>query len=180
MLLAYVFLLLAIAFRFAPHPMAFTPIAASLLYFGARAPRRHFWVALLLLGLADLVLTRLVYSYPYRADQLVTLAWYAAALWIGTRLGNRARALRVLGGALAASVSFFIVSNFAVWAVYPNMYAHNLGGLAAAYVAGLPFFRNDAAATLLFSALFFGVPALYRSLAGGQEPDHSIDRTAAA
>src|SRR6478609_2353734 len=100
MLLAYIFLLLAIAFRFAPHPMAFTPIAASLLFFGARVRRKHFWVPLLLLGLADLALTRLVYSYPYMADQFISLAWYAAALWIGTKLTQNARPGRVFAAAL--------------------------------------------------------------------------------
>jgi hypothetical protein len=179
MLLAYIFLLLAIAFRFAPHPMAFTPIGASLLFFGARVRPKHFWVPLLLLGLADLALTRLVYSYPYMADQFISLAWYAAALWIGTNLTRNARPGRVFAAALAASVSFFIVSNFGVWAVYPNMYPRNLGGLAAAYIAALPFFRNDVAANLVFSALFFVTPLAWRTLSGS--PDEAgTDRIAAS
>src|SRR5580704_18370390 len=36
-MLPYLFLLFAIAFRFIPHPMAFTPVGAALLFFGARA-----------------------------------------------------------------------------------------------------------------------------------------------
>ena len=38
-MLAYVFVLFAVAVRFMPHPLAFTPIAAALLYFGARGPQ---------------------------------------------------------------------------------------------------------------------------------------------
>jgi hypothetical protein len=177
MLLAYLFVLLAIAFRFAPHPMAFTPIAASLLYFGARAPRKHFWAPLLLLGFADVVLTRWVYSYPYMPDQFITLAWYAAALWIGTRLREHAKPGRVFAAALGASALFFIVSNFGVWAVYPNMYPNNLAGLSGAYIAGLPFFRNDVAATLVFSALFFATPVVMRAISGQREEPAS-DRIA--
>lgn len=37
-MLAYIFLLFAVAFRFMPHPMAFTPVGAALLFL-ARADR---------------------------------------------------------------------------------------------------------------------------------------------
>ena len=40
-MLVYVFVLFAVAFRFIPHPMAFTPVGAALLFFGARGPRRQ-------------------------------------------------------------------------------------------------------------------------------------------
>ena len=35
-MLAYLFVVFAMAVRFMPHPLAFTPVAAALLYFGAR------------------------------------------------------------------------------------------------------------------------------------------------
>src|ERR1700691_963890 len=38
-MLAYIFILFAVVFRFIPHPMAFTPVGAALLFFGARGPR---------------------------------------------------------------------------------------------------------------------------------------------
>jgi len=34
-MLAYLFVVLAVAVRFLPHPWMFTPVAASLLFFGA-------------------------------------------------------------------------------------------------------------------------------------------------
>ena len=43
-MLAYLFVVVAIAVRFMPHPLAFTPVGASLLFFGARGPRRQCWV----------------------------------------------------------------------------------------------------------------------------------------
>ena len=39
-MLAYVFVVFAIAFRFVPHPWGFTPLTGSLLFFGARGTRR--------------------------------------------------------------------------------------------------------------------------------------------
>jgi hypothetical protein len=100
-----------------------------------------------------------VYAYPLTADHLVTFAWYAAMLWLGGALRQDARPVRVLGASLAASVSFFMVSNFAVWAVW-DMYPKTLAGLTAAYAAAVPFFRNQAASDLFFTALVFGVGAL--------------------
>ena len=35
-MLAYLFIALAVAVRFMPHPWTFTPVAAALLFFGAR------------------------------------------------------------------------------------------------------------------------------------------------
>ena len=158
-MLAYLFVVLAVVLRFVTLPVAFTSVAASLLFFGARQPRRRMWIPLALLVAADVVLTKLVYAYPLSADHLVTWAWYVAVLLLGEKLRENAGALRVGGAALAASVSFFVVSNLAVWAAW-EMYPKTLAGLAACYVAALPFFRHSLAGDLLFTAVFFGIGAL--------------------
>jgi hypothetical protein len=159
LMLAYLFVVLSVALRFVSLPVAFTSVAASLLYFGARQPRRRLWVPLVLLVAADVVLTKLVYAYPLSADHLVTWAWYAAILLLGGTLKENSGTLRVGGAALAASVSFFLLSNFAVWAVWA-MYPKTLAGLAACYLAGLPFFRHSLAGDLFFTVAFFGIGAL--------------------
>src|SRR5579864_9828037 len=119
-MLAYVFILFAVVFRFLPHPMAFTPVGAALLFFGSRGPRRQLWVPLALLAASDVVLTTLVYRYPFSWDHFVTWAWYAGMFWLGSTLKRDAGAVRTMAtalvAALAGSVSFFIISNFAVWA----------------------------------------------------------------
>jgi hypothetical protein len=158
-MLAYVFVLFAVAVRFMPHPLAFTPVAAALLYFGARGPKRQWWAPLALMVAADVVLTKVVYSYPLTWDHFVTWAWYAAILLLGTRLREYANWLRVGGAALTSSISFFAVSNFAVWACW-GMYPKTMSGLMTCYAAGLPFFRRGIAGDLLFSAVMFGLPAL--------------------
>src|SRR5579885_188917 len=171
-MLPYIFVIFAIAFRFIPHPMAFTPVGAALLYFGARAPRRRLWIPLAMLAASDVILTLAVYRYPFSWDHFVTWAWYAAMLWFGTTLQN-AGAVRVTGSALAGSVSFFLISNFAVWAAW-DMYPRTVAGLMACYEAGIPFFRHAAVGDLLFTAVFFGAPALAQSLAGklSKSEDH--------
>jgi len=175
-MLAYLFVLLAIAVRFLPHPWTFTPVVGSLLFFGARGSRRYIWVPFGLLVASDVILTKFVWAYAFTWDQLVIWAWYAAILWLGTRLQAKSRPLIVVGAALASSVSFFLISNFVVW-IATNLYPKNFGGLVSSYILALPFFRNAVEGDLLFTAAMFATPLLARSLAGAFAKD---DHTAAA
>ncbi len=157
-MLAYVFLALAIAFRFLPHPMQFTPVAAALLYFGAKQPRKQLWIPVAVLAASDVILNRM-YGYAFSVDYFVTWAFYGAVIAFGALLLSKATPVRVVGASLATSVSFFLISNFMVWAVW-TMYAKNLTGLIECYTAAVPFFRNTVVSDLLFSTAFFGVSAL--------------------
>lgn len=175
-MLAYVFILLAVAVRFMPHPLAFTPVGAALLYFGARGSRRQMWIPLALLAASDVILTTLVYRYPFSWDHFVTWAWYAGMLGLGSTIKRDSGPVRILVTALTGSVAFFVVSNFAVWAAW-NMYPRTFAGLMTCYGLGLPFFRNGVAGDLLFTAVMFGAPVLVHALAGKL---HAGDHTAAA
>ena len=164
-MLAYLFVVLAIAFRGAvalhllPQIYGFPNMTPSLLYFGARAPRKWMWVPLVLMAGADIYLTRVVYAYPLTADQIVVWGWYAGMILLGGLLKKKAGWARIAGASLAGSVSFFLVSNFAVWLVW-NMYPKTLGGLAACYTLALPFFRNGVLGDLVFTVAFFGIGAM--------------------
>lgn len=176
-MLAYIFVLFAVAVRFMPHPLAFTPVMAALLYFGARGSRRQLWVPLALLAASDVVLTKFVYVYPFSWDHFVTWAWYAAMLWIGTSLRENASVLRVGISALAGSVSFFVMSNFAVWASW-SMYPKTLAGLMTCYTAALPFFRRGLEGDLLFTAAMFGLPVAASAIARWMGGAHSTPTAA--
>ena len=71
--------------------------------------------------------------------------------------------LRVAGAVLASSTSFFVLSNFAVWAG-SGMYPHTAAGLAACYVAAIPFYANDVMSTAVTAGALFGLPALARDI----------------
>jgi hypothetical protein len=173
-MLAYLFVVLAVAVRFLPHPWTFTPVAASLLFFGARGSRRWLWVPFVLLAGSDVILTKFVYVMPFSWDHFVTWGWYAAILWLGTKLPMNAKPLPLVGASLASSVSFFVLSNFAVWACW-DMYAKNLGGLMTSYAFALPFFRQAVLGDLLFTAAFFAAPVAVQVLseAFSKEGDHT-------
>ncbi len=51
----------------------------------------------------------------------------------------------------AASLSFFLISNFGVWLFW---YPRNLQGLFSCYLAALPFYRNTLLGDLFFGGLF--------------------------
>lgn len=164
-MLAYLFVVLAVAARVLAGTgtmslYGFTPVGASLLFFGSRMPRKQFWVPVALMIGADVYLNLARYHMTLTWDQGVIWAWYAGACCIGLLLRGRVKPLYVGASALGSSVSFFLVSNFAVWLAGNIAYPKTLAGLSACYLAALPFFRNDVISTLLFSTVFFGVPAL--------------------
>lgn len=172
-MLAYLFVLIAVAFRFIPHPWGFTPIPASLLFFGAKAPRRMLWLPVALMMVCDVVLTKYVYGLPMAWDQWVTWAWYAGVLWLGTTLKNKQTPARIVIASLTTSVSFFVISNFAVWAA-TNLYPHTSAGLMMSYTIGLPHFQRSIAGDLLFTGIMFAAPYALQRLSEvfGKDTDH--------
>ena len=112
-----------------------------------------------------MILTKFIYSYPLTWDHLVTFAWYAAILWLGTNLREKSGPVRVVGAALTSSVSFFLISNFAAWAAW-EMYPKNFSGLIMSYAAGIPFFRGTVESDMFFSVAFFGTPVFLHALSG--------------
>jgi|SRR5579859_701766 len=172
-MLAYVFIVLAVGYRFLPHPTwwNFTPLAASLLFFGAKQPRARMWFPLMLAFGADLALNVFVWHYRVGAETLVSLAYYAGVLFLGGWLKNNSSTLRIVGASLTMSVGFFLISNFASWITMTALYPRSLAGLMECYAAGLPFFRyGTLPGDLFFSAVFFGIAALVAS----RESEHGV------
>ncbi|HZQ22074.1 MAG TPA: DUF6580 family putative transport protein [Terriglobales bacterium] len=168
-MLAYILVLCAVAVRFLPHPWSFTPIVAALLFFGARGPRKHWWAPLVLLAVADVILTKFNYAYIITWDQFVTWGWYAAVLWLGTRLGRQPKMLYVIVSALASSVSFFLISNFTTWAAWTDMYPRTWAGLMTCYAAGIPFFRRALEGDLVFTVAAFAAPLAIQAVSHAME-----------
>jgi hypothetical protein len=175
-MLAYLFVLIALLLRFLPHPFAFMtsqwwifapPVASALLFFGARGPKRQAWMPLLLLAASDLVLNRFVYHYPFTADQLIVWVWYAAMLWMGTGLSDF-KPVRIAAAAFAGPISFFMLSNFAVW-LTGTLYPRTSAGLAHCFTAALPFFRTQFASDLIFTAVMFSIGALVEGTVAEQK-----------
>ncbi|QMV20383.1 hypothetical protein GOB94_12210 [Granulicella sp. 5B5] len=164
-MLAFLVLFLAALSRLIPHvnhavAFNFTAVGAGLLFFGSRRPRWQTVVAVAVMALMDVYLTTQVYSYPFHVRAyLVTWVWYAAVCLTGSALLRKVTALRVVAGVLASATSFFVLSNFVVWAG-SGMYPHSMAGLASCYASAVPFYVNDLISTAMVSAVLFGLPAL--------------------
>ena len=83
---------------------------------------------------------------------------------LGSALLRKATVLRVAAGILASATSFFLISNFVVWAVNQVDYPHTFAGLGACYALALPFYMNDLLSTTITSGALFGLPVLAAKL----------------
>lgn len=156
-MLAYLFIVIAVAVRLLPHPWHLTPLGAALLFFGAKRPTREWIAPMLLLLSADVYLTTVHYHMAIGMDQFVTWMWYVAALGIGYVLVRKVNVARVVGASLVSATTFFLASNFAVWA-FGTMYPRTLAGLVQCYTMAIPFFRGTFASDLIFAPVLFSVP----------------------
>lgn len=148
-------ILVAALARLIPHPPNVTPLAAMALFAGSYLADRRlaFAVPLAALFLSDLLL-------GLHATMPFVYAGLAMTVFIGMKvIGNRRDMMRIGGATLASSLVFYVVTNFGVWAA-GTMYPHTPAGLAACYVAGLPFLQNGLLGDLAFAALLFGGFAL--------------------
>ncbi|MCI0657884.1 MAG: hypothetical protein L0170_12550, partial [Acidobacteria bacterium] len=82
---------------------------------------------------------------------------------LGRLLVHRSTWRRRVAAALAGSVIFFVVTNFAVWLGSEGFYEHTLDGLVRCYVLALPFFRNSVLGDLAWSIALFGLHDLARA-----------------
>jgi hypothetical protein len=147
-------ILIAAALRLVPHWPNFTPIGAMALFGGAYFGKRAlaFAAPLGALLVSDAVL-------GFHAGMPFVYGSVALIVLLGWAIAKRITPLSIAVAALASSVLFFAITNFGTW-LASGMYPPTLTGLAACYVAAIPFFQNTLAGDLAFSALLFGGFAL--------------------
>jgi hypothetical protein len=136
--------------RLVPHPWNFTPMMAIGLFAGSHAGKVSTGVlaTLFALALSDAVLG--FYSGFWYV--------YAAALisvFLGKLIRDRSGAGVISSAALASSLSFFLITNFIVWAT-GNMYPRTIGGLSACFLAGILFYRNQLLGDTFYTVAIFG------------------------
>lgn len=129
-----------------------SPVAAIALFGGSMISRRSWSMILPLavLFISDLFIG--LYSLP------LMLAVYGSMILIAF-LGRQLLKNRTIGNivmvSVASSLSFFIITNLAVWGE-GLWYPMTLGGLALCFDLAIPFLRYELIGTLAFSLFFFG------------------------
>jgi len=142
-------ILIGVILRFVPHAANFTPVAAIALFGGAYLNKRYA----LIVPLALMIVSDIFIGM----HNVVAFTWGAFVLTaiIGMRIKDRKNAGSVFAVSLISSFLFYVVTNFGVWAM--GWYPRTLSGLINCYWMGLPFLRNFTLATVIYSAVFFGL-----------------------
>lgn len=162
------FMILLAAFsRLIPHPANFAPIGAMALFGAAHFKSKWaaFLVPLLALWLSDLVIVNVLYAGYYKTFTFFYggFYWIYGTIALTTLMGlftlRKINIGTVAGSSIAASLLFFIITNFGVWPG-SSLYTQDLNGLIACYVAGIPFFGGTLSGNLFYSAVLFGGYAL--------------------
>jgi hypothetical protein len=138
--------------RMLPHAPGFMPVAASALFAGRmlRVPGLAPIVpiaAMILSGLALAPDDWRISVVVYAALTLPAIAGMLTRHWRG--------ALPVVGTMIGCSLTFFVLSNFAVWA-FGDMYPLTWQGLTACYAAALPFLDKTVLGDLFWATVLFG------------------------
>jgi len=137
--------------RIIPHWPNFTPIAAIALFGGTFLKRKDlaFMVPVAAMLLSDLLL-------GFHSTMLPVYLSFIAIVGFGLILQHRLTVVNTLSASLAASVLFYLVTNFASWSSGLMPYSMNVAGLMQSYIAGLPFFFNGMLGDLFYTSVLFG------------------------
>lgn len=151
--MAYFFIIAAVILRLVPHPANFAPIAAMALFGGVYLNKKYaFGVPMLALFCSDYFIG---FYNPW-----IMFSVYGCFLiigFLGTLLKQRKNVLMVFGATFLGSTIFFLITNFAVWAIPGSMYAHSWQGLMQSYIMGLPFFKNTLLGDFFYVGAMFGL-----------------------
>jgi uncharacterized protein DUF6580 len=166
---------LAAMTRLIPHPPNVTPIAAMALFGGAylRDWRVAFLLPTVAMFFSDLVLGITVYGNVLLKSQPVVYLCILITVAIGRFIRGNQSVLKITLATLASAVTFYLVTNVAVWAFDP-LYVKTWTGLINCYTAAIPFFRNSVLGDVFFTTILFGGFAILErfwvSLRERQEP----------
>ena len=167
-MIIYAIILAAVVSRFVPHMPNFAPITALAIFSAATLDwKKSVGITLAARFISDIFLG--FFSWPLMVAVYAShLAGVLLGLWIkkstsphpSPHEGRVAEGreglqkwLKIIGSSLAASVVFFLVTNFAfLYSTYP----HSFAGIISSYINGLPFFRGTLMGDLGYTAALFG------------------------
>ena len=155
--------------RLFPHPPNFAPVGAMALFGGVYLSKRYSIVTIVsTLLISDYFL---LYINPFSAHWInfstlysplalfhsttvFVYASFVANILIGWLIAKNRSLFTIGAGSLAASLQFFLVTNFAVWAM--GMYTRGFDGLVQSYIMGLPFFKYTLFGDAYYTVALFG------------------------
>jgi hypothetical protein len=164
---------LAALSRLLPHPPNATPIAAMALFGGVylRDLKVAFLLPIAAMFFSDLVLGFTVYGTVLLKSQPVVYFSILITVAIGRLIRDKRSFLKIASAIFASAAMFYLVTNFAVWALDP-LYPKTWSGLITCYTAAVPFFRNSLIGDFAFAVVSFGgFAALEKSFVWSREQE---------
>jgi hypothetical protein len=163
-LVGVLLILTAALIRILPHPVNVTPLAAMALAGGVYLDRRYALIIPILAMIVSDAIIGFHATIPFV---------YGAFFFIGV-IGLWLRSHKsfgfILGGTIASSVLFFVVTNFGVWLTGGGWnYPRTTAGLIECYAMAIPFFRNTLVGDLVSVGILFGAFELSRRRVGATE-----------
>ena len=141
----------------------FSPLGAVCLLGAAYFANKKyaFILPVALMWLVHLYLNNVVYAEYFDSFELVGVpsVYLSIVLMvlIGTVMLKKINFTNVMGSALVAAFTFYLVTNFFSWLGNP-LYPRNFAGLMESYTAAIPFFRSGTLpANLIFTPILFGI-----------------------
>ena len=131
----------------------FAPIGAIALFGGVYFKDKifAFLVPLMALFVTDIII-EIIGGPGFYKGMISVYAAFLIVGCIGLLIRNHVNFRNVVAGALASSVIFFLITNFAAWLGNP-FYAQNFGGLMTSYAAGLAFYKNEVLGSFFFNTV---------------------------
>jgi len=152
-------IILGISTRFLPHPANFTSIGAIALFGGLYLPKKY---SIILPLIAMFISDIFIGFYSWQIMLSVYLSFALAGV-IGLWARMHKTLVNVISSSILISVSFFLITNAAVW-YFGTMYSHNFAGLIQSYVMAIPFFKNQLLGDLFYVGLMAGGFEMYQAL----------------
>lgn len=145
------FVLIGAVARLVPHAPNFAPIGAMALFGGAYMSKKQAFT----LPILAMIVSDFFIGFDNIPMRITVYGSFLIMVGLGLWLKKRTSPINVVVSSLAASILFFITTNFTVWA-FGTLYPHNFVGLYQSYFFAIPFLRNTLVGDLFYSGLFFG------------------------
>lgn len=146
-------------------PPNVAPVAALALFGGVYLPKRYA----VILPLGAMLVSDIAIGFYTPAVMVSVYASFIACSLIGFLVRKRQNIGTVVGATLFGSIVFYLTTNGAVW-LFGAWYPRTIAGLADAYLAGIPFFRNTVLGDLGFVGVMFGAYEVARYIARQRVP----------
>jgi hypothetical protein len=158
---------LGVAGRWLQPDWHFTPTAAVAVFAG------YYFTSALAAALAPVTVLAisnlLLRPYTGVAETTVVYVAFLLPVLLGRGLRSQPTAARFALGALVPAITFYLSTNFAVWA-FNRWYPTTWQGLVECYVQAIPFFRTMLAGDVCYVCVVFGAYALATMRVGHDAP----------